>query len=78
MIDNVYILLRQPEQVFGEVVADQIYIILVTQSMIRPGNDHHVETLTGPDQCIGKPERGSRMHIVVHIPGDEHQSAGQS
>ena len=45
--------------------------------MIRSGNDRHVETLAGPDQRIGQPGRRCRMHIVVHVSGDEQQPSGQ-
>ena len=65
------------EKVFGEVQADHIHIVLVTQSVVFARKDHHVEVFSCPDQGPGKTEGAGRMDIVVHISGDEQKPAFQ-
>ena len=73
MFYNIHIPLRKPQQMFDKIITDQIIEISDRESVIGTGDYHHIEALVGPDQCIGQPQRGRRMDIVVQFPVYEQE-----
>ena len=60
---------------FSEIIMNQIDIVFASHSVIDSREDHHVESFLLLDKGIHKPVGTGRMHIIVHITGNEHQSA---
>ena len=73
MIYNVNVILPQVEKVFNKIVADEIDVIFVPESVIRAGNDKEIKSFVVLYQCIRDPERVCRVNVVVHVSGYQEE-----
>ena len=68
MIYNVNVILPQVEKVFNKIVADEIDVIFVPESVIRAGNDKEIKSFVVLYQCIRDPELVCRVSRVCFTP----------
>ena len=77
MIDDVNVILFQPEQILYEIVTDEIEVVLVSESVVGARNDKDIESFILLNQGVGEPECVCRMDIVVDVSCYEQQFSVQ-
>ena len=77
MIDDVNVVGLQSEKILNEIVAYEIEVVLVSESMVGARNDKDVEPFVVLNQGVGKSECVCGMNIVVDVSCYEQQFSVQ-